>query len=149
METNLEQIKPQKRRALLPARYKKQVIWQIWLPLLLALLGMVAIATLIIVLPAEGRTSINQLANVSTIFVLAPVLGIALVFVVVIGGLIYLVSLALIKLPGIGTKVQAFLAKLTRALKVGADGAAKPFILANGGFASLKKMIELFSWKRK
>ena len=89
MKTDLNQTPKTSSHAKKPIRHTRQVIWQVWLPFVITILLVIAAAVLIIVLPAEGRTSINQFASISTILVILPVLGFVILLLGIVAGLIY------------------------------------------------------------
>ncbi len=149
MKTDLNQEPKASFQAKKPIRHTRQVIWQVRLPIVVTILLVLAAAVLIIVLPAEGRTSINQFASISTILVILPVLGFVIMLLGIVAGLIYVTSLVMKQVPVIGSKTQLISENLTHIAKTAADGIAKPLVWINSGFASLNRIFELLTGKRK
>lgn len=148
METNQ---KPLEKRIVSTSikKHRQQSLWQIWVPLLvLALIGLAA-GILVIISSNGGGTNVTHLADVSTIMLIMPILGIAIGALVVLVGLIFVVSLALKKLPGIGEKAQAISTQVNMYLTAVSNGSVKPFLRIREVAAGLSRFFELLAGKRK
>lgn len=146
-----EQRKSLEKRIVSPSikKHRQQSLWQIWVPLLvLALIGLAA-GILVIISSGGGGADITHLADVSTIMIIMPVLGIAIGVLVVLVGMIYIVSIVLKKLPGVGAKVQAISAQVNGLITVASSGSVKPILRIRQSAAGLARFFELLAGKRK
>jgi hypothetical protein len=108
--------------------HKRQFIWQILLPILLVVLAGFILGGFTIGAALSNSTQAGIWANVSIIWMIAPLLFFALFFVVVLGFLIY----AIAKLTGITPrytgKVQMYAAMAAAGTRKVADGVTKPIV---------------------
>ena len=82
-------------------------------------------------------------ADVSTIWLIAPMLVFALLFVTVLGLLIYGIARLLQVTPRYTGKAQDFFALLSAWARTIADGAAKPFVWFQQAGAIIKSIFKL------
>ena len=130
-------------------KHRQQSLWQIWVPLLvLALLGLAA-GVLVIISSGGGGADVAHLADVSTIMIIMPILGIAIGALVVLVGMIYIVSLMLKKLPEVSVKVQTYSEQVNRVINAGSSGSVKPILWIRESAAGLARFFELLAGKRK
>ena len=148
METNRQSLE---KRILTPSikRHRQQTLWQIWLPLLVLVLIGLAAGILVIISSNGGGGDVRHLADVSTIMIIMPILGIVIGALVVLVGMIYLVSLVLKKLPGVSEKAQAISTQVNRIITAGSSGSVKPILWIREKAAGLAKFFELLAGKRK
>lgn len=122
--------------------HKRQVIWQIWLPLILVSLVFLGLCILAVFLTKNGSSVSSQWAALSVIMILFPVcLGGFLVFLM-IGVSIYLTTRILQGAPPILYKLQVILMRTSAVVRYYADRLASPVITANekwAGFAAIFK----------
>ena len=148
METKRESLE---KRIVSPSikKHRQQTLWQIWVPLLvLALIGLAA-GILVIIGSSGGAGDVRHLADVSTIMIIMPILGIAIGALVVLGGMIYIVSYVLKKLPGVGAKVQAISTQVNGIITGLSGVSVKPILRMREGAAGLTRFFELLAGKRK
>jgi hypothetical protein len=119
--------------------HRRQLAWQILVPFFVVMAFILFVAVLV----ATGATATSTWADVSTIWVLAPMLVFALLFVVVLGVLIYGIAKLLQVTPRITGKAQDFFARLSSWARIIADGAAKPFVWFQQAGAILKSIFKL------
>ena len=119
--------------------HKRQFTWQILVPLLVVM----ALFLVAAVLVATGATDTRAWADVSTIWLIAPMLVVALVFAAVLCFLIYGIARLLQVTPRYTGKAQDFFALLSTWARRIADGAAKPFIWFRQAGAVLKSLFKL------
>jgi hypothetical protein len=117
------------------AAHRRQVLWQITVPLILGVVVILVLAVLTSL--ARGDTQ-HLLGDIALIWLILPLFIILIVFIAIFGGLAYLIIRLNRALPPLAFKahhlVKGFQASLTRA----ADGAAKPIIQVEGWRATLK-----------
>jgi uncharacterized membrane protein YjgN (DUF898 family) len=120
--------------------HKRQLAWQILVPFLVVTALVIAVAVLV----ATGAASTNRnWADVSTIWLIAPMLMVALLFVIVLGLLIYGIARLMQVTPRYTGKAQDFFAVLSGRTRIIADGTAKPFIWFQQAGAILKSIFKL------
>jgi hypothetical protein len=120
--------------------HKNQFAWQILVPLLIFTAIILAVAVLI----GTGTSNGNRtLADISTIWLIIPLLLFALFLTFVLGGLIYALARILKIIPTYTGKVQNFIARLASGAVTLADGIAKPIVWSQQAGAVLKKIFRL------
>jgi hypothetical protein len=116
--------------------HKRQLAWHILVPFF----TVTALIIVVAVLVATGVTANRTWADVSTIWLIAPILVFALIFVAVLGFLIYGLARLLQVTPRYTGKAQDFFALLARWARIIADGATKPFVWFQQAGAVLKSI---------
>ena len=120
--------------------HKRQLAWQILVPFCVV----TALILVVAVLVATGATATRTWADVSTIWLIAPMLIFALLFVAVLGFLIYGIARLLQVTPRYTGKAQDFFVLLSG---LGAHAlpmeSAKPFVWFQQAGAVLKSIFKL------
>ena len=119
--------------------HKHQLAWQILVPFFVV----TALILVIAVLVAIGATATSTWADISTIWLIAPLLIVALFFIAVLGFLIYGFAMLLQVTPRYTGKAQDFFALLSNWARIIADGATKPFVWFQQAGAVLKSIFKL------
>jgi hypothetical protein len=117
--------------------HKRQFAWQILVPFLVmtALIGAAAV-----LVTTGGASGTRTWADVSIIWILAPLLIFALLFVIVLGLLIYGIAKLTQVTPRYTSKAQHFFTRLSAGTRKIADGATKPIVWFNQAGAVLKSI---------
>jgi hypothetical protein len=118
--------------------HKRQLAWQILVPFLVVTAIIIAVAVVV----ATGATANRTWADISTIWLIAPMLVFALFFVAVLGFLIFGIAKLLQVTPRYTGKAQDFFALLSTWARIVADGAAKPFVWFQQAGAVLKSIFK-------
>jgi hypothetical protein len=129
---------PQPIETLTVRAHKRQLAWQILVPFF----TVTALIIVVAVLVAAGVTANRTWADVSTIWLIAPILVFALFFVAVLGFLIYGLARLLQVTPRYTGKAQDLFALLSRWARIIADGATKPFVWFQQAGAMLKSIFK-------
>jgi hypothetical protein len=116
--------------------HQRQLAWQILVPFFTVTAVIIVVAVLI----ATGASATRTWADVSTIWLIAPILVFALLFVAVLGFLIYGLARLLQVTPRYTGKAQDFFVLISRWARIIADGAAKPFVWFQQAGAMLKSI---------
>ena len=117
--------------------HKRQLAWQILVPFLVVTALIIAAAVLV----ATGAASATRTwADVSIIWLIAPMLTLALLLVVVLGSLIYGIAMLLKVTPKYTAKAQFYVAAAAAGTRKIADGAAKPFVWYQQAGAVIKSI---------
>jgi hypothetical protein len=118
--------------------HKRQLAWQILVPFFVV----TALILVVAVLVATGATDTRAWADVSTIWLFAPMLVIVLLFVAVLGFLIYGFARLLQVTPRYTGKAQDFFVLLSAWARRFADGVTKPFVWFQQAGAVLKSIFK-------
>ena len=120
--------------------HRRQFWIQIFLPMLLAVLLIVAVAVL------TGTTAFGEggdsprWAAISTIWLVIPVMIFGLIFLALLAGFIYLLARALKVMPPYSSEAQYYVNRAASEIKRFSDMAAKPVLFLEGLTASLKAL---------
>jgi hypothetical protein len=120
--------------------HKRQIAWQILAPFLVMTALVIAVAALVV---SGGASGTRAWADVSIIWILAPLLMFALLFVIVLGFLIYGIAKLTQVMPRYTGKAQHFFAQLSAGTRKVADGAAKPIVWIQQAGAVIKSIFKL------
>ena len=122
-------------------RYRKQLVGQIILPMVLAALLFVGMIVLISVATFRDGGDVGRWAAISTIWIVVPIMIAALIFIVLLTGLVYLLKRLLQITPTYTGQLQDFINKIAAYIKRGADAAVKPVFFLDGIGASIKRLL--------
>ncbi len=90
------------------AQHRREVFWQVTLPLIVGfLLGLAAIAA-IVFSATQPAPELNRWADVSLIWLILPSLFIALVFLVILAGFVYAITMLVRLTPRYARVVQLY-----------------------------------------
>ena len=120
-------------------RHRRQLAWQIILPIVLTVVLIVALIVLISVTTFRDNGDVGRWAAVSTIWVVIPIMIGMLVFIVLLGGLVYLMKKLLKVTPTYTGLAQDYVHKAAAYIKRGADMAVKPIFFLDGLGAGIKR----------
>lgn len=131
-----EQISPLERHPSYQ-RHQRQFWLQIFLPMIVAVLVVIAVAVL------TGVASFNEgdsprWAAISTIWLVIPMMIFGLLFLAILIGLVYLLARLLKVIPPSAAVAQYYTFHASAVAKRISDGAAKPVITLQGALASFK-----------
>lgn len=118
--------------------HRKQLAWQIILPVVLSALLIVAVVVLVNVATFNQGGDVARWAAISTIWIVIPImLGLVLVLAVLVG-LVYLMKRLLDATPTYTGLAQEYVHKAAIYIKRGADAAVKPVFFVDGLGASIR-----------
>lgn len=129
---------PPPRNPLTHARHRREVLWQITLPLVLGSLAVLIVAGLVVALGAAGETSLW--ADVSLIWLLAPLLLACLLPLALLSGLAYAVVRLIAVLPGYARQVQDFFGYVGFRIAQAEDCLVEPLLRLQSGQASAEQL---------
>ena len=144
MESN--QINPDPKVNEKPERdHKKQSFWQILLPL-----GLVIILFILASVWVSLSSSSNQelglhWANVSTIFLMIPILLVSLIFLVILAGLVYGFSRLLSIIPPYFGQVIQLFNRVSEVILIATDKMVSPIFLVQSQSAKVKTIKSILS----
>jgi len=122
-------------------RHRKQLAWQIILPVVLAAILLVALIVLICFATFRGNGDVGRWAAISTIWIAIPVMVAGLIFLIILGGVVYLLKYLLNITPVYTGQAQDFIYKIVGYIKRMADAIVKPVIVLDGVGASISRFL--------
>ena len=122
-------------------RHRKQRIIQIILPIVLSTLLFIAMVVLVNIATFRDNGDVGRWAAISTMWIALPVCITGFVFLILLGGLVYLMGRLLGIAPTYTGKAQDFVHKLAIRIRRAADLAVKPVFVVNGFGATIKALL--------
>ena len=122
-------------------RHRKQLAWQIILPVVLAALLIVALIVLISFATFRDNGDVGRWAAISTVWIVIPVMVAGLIFLIILGGIVYLLKYLLNITPVYTGKAQDFVHKIAGYIKRFADATVKPVFFVDGIGASINRLV--------
>jgi hypothetical protein len=117
------------------AEHQRQTRLQVWLPLAVGILLVLALAGLTIFGAVKGSSEVNRWGSLSAIYVMIPTLISSLLTVTLLVFMIRGLSMLSAKLPGWLAIVQGLFARIAGYARLYADKIVSP-VFAVGGFTS-------------
>jgi len=122
-------------------RYRRQRTNQIIVPIVLAAILFIGMVILVNIATFRDNGDVGRWAAISTIWIVIPVCISGLVFLTLLGGLVYLMARLLGVAPTYTGKAQDFIHKLAIHIRRAADMAVRPVFSVNGFGAALKALL--------
>jgi energy-coupling factor transporter transmembrane protein EcfT len=119
-------------------KHRRELGWQIILPVALSAAGFIALIVLIYFATFEGDGDVSRWAAISTIWIVIPVMLAGLILLALIGGLVYLMKRLLNVAPTYTGMAQDYVHKAAGYVKRGADMAVKPVLFLDGVGAGIR-----------
>jgi hypothetical protein len=123
--------------------HKRQIWWQILLPMIFVTLLGLAAGGLTIAAGLSDASRTRVWTDISIIWMLAPALFFALTGVAVLAGMIYAVARLTRATPRFTSRAQQVTGQVAAATRKAADGIAKPFVWFQQAGAVLKSIFKL------
>ena len=128
------------------AAHRRQVFWQIWVPMGLFLIMMLFLLVGVILTaaaPTPEITALSHWTDVSMIFLFIPVI-VACVFVLgIVSGLVYLLARLLIILPPYTQLAQAYALYASKLVRYWCDQITLPIIKLGGVWAGVQTLFRV------
>lgn len=122
-------------------RHRRELIWQIILPVALAALIMVALIVLINVATFNQNGDVARWAAISTIWLVIPIMIVLVIVLGLLGGLVYLMKKLLDITPTYTGLAQHYAYKAAGYIKRAADVAVKPVLGLEGIKAGINALL--------
>lgn len=130
--------KPMVRNPVTREKHRREVFWQITIPLVIALIIVIALAILI---PVVGtQDSVSQWADVSLIWLIVPMMVLALITLLILAALVYVLARLLNVLPFYTNSVQEFFALFRDQVAVLGDKLVEPVLGIQSRIASWRSL---------
>lgn len=123
--------------------HKQQILWQIWVPLIVCFLIVLFLAVMSVWMTAQDITGDfnTKWSSISLVFLSLPALFAALVLLIVLCGLIYLAAILITKTPVYSRKVLDFLLQAQKFVQCWSDKIAEPVIGIKSRWHGLSRII--------
>ncbi|MGE5123437.1 MAG: hypothetical protein ACM3H7_02900 [Acidobacteriaceae bacterium] len=122
------------------AEHRREVFWQITLPLIIGFLLLLAALGAIIFSITQPATQVERWADVSLMWLIAPSLIFALIILVILVAFIYVITLLLRVTPRYARLVQYYLEVGEAKVRQVADWLAEPILRLHGILAVLRRV---------
>jgi len=119
-------------------KHRRQLAWQIILPVALTSLLIVALIVLVNIATFNQGGDVARWAAISTIWIVIPIMLGLLIFLAILAGLVYLMKKLLNVTPTYTSMAQDYVHKAAGYVKRGADAVVKPIFILDGLGASIK-----------
>ncbi len=123
--------------------HRRDLARQILLPILLTTAAILAVAVLTGIATFRDGGEVERWAAISTIWIVTPIMATGLIFLLIVGGLIYLMARLLKLIPPYTDKAQKFVWRVEGYVRQGADMAARPILAVEELAAMFKKLFGL------
>ena len=123
-------------------KHRKERTTQIILPVVLTVVFIIALIILINIATFRDNGDVARWAAVSTIWIVIPIIIGMLIFLVILGGLIYALAKLLNITPTYTGMAQDYVRKAAVYIKRGADAVVKPVIQLKGFLATLEAFFQ-------
>ncbi|GAB4455347.1 MAG: hypothetical protein OHK0041_19930 [Anaerolineales bacterium] len=118
--------------------HRRQLFWQILLPIMLTALLCLGLIVLINLAAFRNGGDVARWAAVSTIWIVIPIMIGLVIVLALLAGLVYLMAKLLRVTPTYTGLAQEYVHKAALYIKRGADAAVKPIFLIDGVGASIR-----------
>lgn len=132
-----------RRNLLAQENHRRDSFWQITFPLIIGGLLILGFAVWIGFIAWSG-SPVSQAADTALIFLIIPVLVVAFVFLIVTGGLVYLVIWLNQNIPFYAYRLQNIFSRIEGQTQTISDKAARPVLKAHGLSAALRAFVQIF-----
>lgn len=111
--------------------HRRQMNRQVWLPLILTLVVVLALTVLAVIGTIQGSSEVNRWGNISTVLVIIPTMIWGVVLLAVVGGSAYGVTKLLKKVPGFMLQLQALFNQIYFIVRRVSDASTRPIFAVN------------------
>jgi hypothetical protein len=115
--------------------HRRQMLWQVWLPLGVALLVCLTLCILIVVSASHASPELTRWSNTSAIWMIILIAPPALLVLAVLGGLVYLLARLLRIIPPYAHLAQAYVDLFAARVHHWLDRIVEPVLQVQGFFA--------------
>jgi hypothetical protein len=120
------------------ADHRRQMIWQVWVPLGASILIILALMVLTIIGAVNRSDHVERWGNLSAVWVIIPVLISSLIFITILLAVVYGMSKLLKNMPEWMLKAQLGMVHIGLIVRRAADAATRPVMAVNGVDARAK-----------
>ena len=120
-------------------KHRRDLVWKIIFPVILSALLCIGLIVLINIATFRDGGDVARWGAISTMWIAIPVMIAMLVFLALLGGIVYLFARLLSIMPKYTAMVQDFFYKIEGYAKRGADAVVKPVIFLESIGASINR----------
>ena len=120
--------------------HRRQMLLQVWLPLGIAVAAFIFIGILVILSAGGGSEVVTQAANISTIYILIPVILMGVLYAMFVGLAIFLVAKLTGKITPAARSVQGLFALMSNKTLQISSRLVNPYIKANSWWSAFKSL---------
>lgn len=121
-------------------KHRREVFWQVTVPLLVGAILVLAAGVGVIYVGATNLSPVDRWASISIIWLIIPMMFVALIFLVVIAGLAYGLVRLIGILPKYTRQVQDLFVSIEARVKNAADSAVEPALRVQSIVAGLRAL---------
>jgi len=125
------------RNPLTHAKHKREVFWQILLPMLIGVLLVLTVA-FVIIFGFQSSSDLSRWADVSTIWLILPSLFITLIFLIILSAFVYLITFVLRITPRYTLIVQLYFEIAKHKVTYYSNRITEPIIKTKGIWAVVR-----------
>jgi hypothetical protein len=125
------------------AEHRRQMIWQVWVPMIASTVIVLAVAVLAIVGTVQGSSQINHWGNISAIYLIIPILITGLVILALNAGIIFGLGKLYKKMPLWMFILHMRAAQMSVLVRRGSDAVVQPIMSVNSSAARVRAL-----WKK-
>jgi hypothetical protein len=114
------------------AEHRRQMRWQVWVPLIASIVVILALVSLTVIGAMGGSSQIARWANLSAVWIIAPVMLVGFLFLVITAACVYGMSKLLKRMPDWMLRVQLWMEHLALTVRRAADAATQPVMATSG-----------------
>ncbi len=122
------------------AKHRREVFWQITIPLLLGILLLLAALAGVILSAMQASGEVSQWADVSLVWLILPSLLIALIILIILVAIIYGLVILYQKIPHVASLIQFYFQLVQGKISQLTDLSARPFIQLRSFWAALDRI---------
>ena len=132
-------------------RHRREKVWQILVPLIFGVLVILAVSVIVILTAARSSAggSVSQWADASAIWLILPVIMVAIFGILILIGLIYLIARIIKILPPYADLVQGYASLVAAKVSLVTRKIASPFITVESTTAGVKGFISALFGKTR
>ena len=124
------------------AEHKREVFWQITVPLVVGILIILAAVGAIVFFTVQPVTDVGRWASVSLMWLILPALFFAFLILALLAGLIFAISYLIRKLPHVTLVIQLYFEQARSKVSQVLDMTTSPIIRINSLWAAIRYATE-------
>lgn len=144
MQNDRPELPLQSRNPVTQREHRREVLWQIILPLAVGVLLVLVAGGGVIWAGTTNTGDVSKWADASLIWLIVPLMIAALLFLGLLAGLVYVLTLGIRRLPIFTYRLQKIFSLVSRRVRKAADGAVEPVLRVQSFSAAWKAL-----WRRR
>lgn len=133
-----KRLKRFERNPITHAAHKREAFWQIFMPLLMGILLILAAMGAIIFQAIQPVSEVGRWASVSLIWLILPTLFLAMLLLALLVGLIYFASMIMSRVPRYALIIQLYITQAKNTADHLLNASTEPILRINSIWASIR-----------